>query len=55
VRATGAHIGAAGRLQVQEKKPNVLFIMGDYIGLMQPSCYHRGLMVGSSDKGVSGE
>ena len=28
------------------KKPNILFIMGDDIGWMQPSCYHRGLMVG---------
>src|ERR1043166_9386338 len=30
----------------QDKKPNILFIMGDDIGWMQPSCYHRGLMVG---------
>jgi arylsulfatase len=29
----------------QEKKPNILFIMGDDIGWMQPSYYHRGLMV----------
>src|SRR5262245_20960227 len=34
--------GAAG------KKPNILFIMGDDIGWMQPSCYHRGLMVGET-------
>src|SRR5262249_25035294 len=32
----------------QEKKPNILFIMGDDIGIMQPSCYHRGLMVGET-------
>ena len=25
-----------------EKKPNILFIMGDDIGWMQPSIYHRG-------------
>ena len=30
----------------QPAKPNILFIMGDDIGWMQPSCYHRGLMVG---------
>ena len=30
----------------QAKKPNILFIMGDDIGWMQPSIYHRGLMVG---------
>jgi len=35
-------------LQVEGKKPNILFIMGDDIGWMQPSCYHRGLMVGET-------
>ena len=30
----------------QQQKPNILFIMGDDIGWMQPSIYHRGLMVG---------
>ncbi|MCM8614207.1 arylsulfatase [Accumulibacter sp.] len=29
-------------------KPNILFIMGDDIGWMQPSVYHRGLMVGET-------
>ncbi len=29
-------------------KPNILFIMGDDIGLYQPSIYHRGLMVGET-------
>ena len=32
----------------QEKKPNIVFIMGDDIGWMQPSIYHRGLMVGET-------
>jgi hypothetical protein len=32
----------------QQKKPNILFIMGDDIGLMQPSIYHRGWMVGET-------
>ena len=32
----------------QERKPNILFIMGDDIGFMQPSIYHRGLMVGET-------
>ena len=31
-----------------QQKPNILFIMGDDIGLMQPSIYHRGLMVGET-------
>ncbi|HTL65468.1 MAG TPA: arylsulfatase [Pseudolabrys sp.] len=31
-----------------QSKPNILFIMGDDIGYMQPSIYHRGLMVGET-------
>src|SRR5262245_21687919 len=31
-----------------EAKPNILFIMGDDIGWMQPSIYHEGLMVGET-------
>ena len=38
---TRAHAQAA-----TTQKPNILFIMGDDIGWMQPSIYHRGLMVG---------
>ena len=39
----------SGHAQAQEaKKPNILFIMGDDIGWMQPSIYHRGLMVGET-------
>ncbi len=30
------------------KQPNIVFIMGDDIGWMQPSIYHRGLMVGET-------
>src|SRR4029078_9873976 len=29
-------------------KPNILFIMGDDIGIMQPRIYHQGLMVGET-------
>ncbi len=29
-------------------KPNILFIMGDDIGWMQPGIYHRGVMVGET-------
>jgi hypothetical protein len=32
----------------QEQKPNILFIMGDDIGWVQPSIYPRGLMVGET-------
>ena len=32
----------------QQSKPNILFIMGDDIGWMQPSIYHQGLMVGET-------
>ncbi len=38
---------AAGPASAQPK-PNILFIMGDDIGWMQPSIYHRGLMVGET-------
>ena len=38
----------AGPAFAQDKKPNILFIMGDDIGWMQPSIYHRGLMVGET-------
>src|SRR5215203_5932470 len=34
--------------QAPTGKPNILFIMGDDIGIMQPSIYHRGLMVGET-------
>lgn len=30
------------------QKPNILFIMGDDIGWMQPRIYHQGLMVGET-------
>ena len=48
VLAAAALFGAASPAQAQAKKPNILFIMGDDIGWMQPSCYHRGLMVGET-------
>jgi arylsulfatase len=32
----------------QQQKPNILFIMGDDVGWMQPAIYHRGLMVGET-------
>src|SRR4029079_15318803 len=34
--------------QAQESKPNILFIMGDDIGWMQPSIYHEGRAVGET-------
>jgi arylsulfatase A-like enzyme len=39
---------SAQQPQQQQQKPNILFIMGDDIGWMQPSIYHRGLMVGET-------
>ena len=44
--ATTALSMPAAAQQPQQQKPNILFIMGDDIGWMQPSIYHRGLMVG---------
>src|ERR1700745_2284581 len=46
--ATGGVFARVGPTQAQDKKPNILFIMGDDIGWMQPSIYHRGLMVGET-------
>jgi len=42
-----AMMGFTGSLRAADK-PNILFIMGDDIGLMQPSVYHRGWMVGET-------
>ena len=46
----GMALGAAAPAlaQAPAKKPNILFIMGDDIGWMQPSIYHQGLMVGET-------
>jgi arylsulfatase A-like enzyme len=41
-------VAATPAARAQEKKPNIVFIMGDDIGWMQPSIYHRGLMVGET-------
>ena len=47
--AGAALLGAAAPARAQAAtKPNILFIMGDDIGWMQPSIYHRGLMVGET-------
>ena len=35
-------------MQAQEKKPNILFIMGDDIGWMQVGVYHRGIGLGET-------
>ncbi len=50
VGALGAGMVAIGpaAAQTTPAKPNILFIMGDDIGWMQPSIYHRGLMVGET-------
>ena len=46
--ATALLYAAAPAQAADAKKPNIVFIMGDDIGIMQPSCYHRGLMVGET-------
>ena len=46
--ATAALVSAVAPAQAQDKKPNILFIMGDDIGWMQPSIYHRGLALGET-------
>src|SRR5271166_1049358 len=44
--ATIALIGAGGPLQAQEKKPNIVVIMGDDIGWFNIGAYHEGIMSG---------
>ncbi len=46
--ALTASPGLVSPAQAQAPKPNIMFIMGDDIGWMQPSIYHRGLMVGET-------
>ncbi len=41
-----AAVRAEAQAQAGGKKPNILFIMGDDIGIMNVAAYHRGLMVG---------
>jgi hypothetical protein len=36
--------------QAEDVKPNILFIMGDNIGWIQPSNNHRDLMAGETPK-----
>ena len=45
--ATGSALSTSSAI-AQDQKPNIMFIMGDDIGFMQPSIYHRGLMVGET-------
>ena len=40
--ALAAAVAGGSPASAQEKKPNIRFIMGDDIGIMQPSVYHRG-------------
>jgi len=42
--AMAALIVAAGPLQAQDKKPNILVIMGDDIGVTNISVYSHGMM-----------
>ena len=46
----GVALGAAAPAlaQAPAKKPNILFIMGDDIGIMNVGAYHQGLMVGET-------
>ena len=44
--ATAALFSAVGPVHAQDKKPNILFIMGDDIGMWNIGAYHRGMMAG---------
>ena len=43
-----AAIAAGGSASAQTQKPNILFIMGDDIGLMQVGAYHQGWALGET-------
>ncbi len=45
----GSLLASTAAIHAQETgKPNIMFIMGDDIGWMQPSIYHQGLAVGET-------
>src|SRR5690242_5447813 len=44
--ACGAALLSVGAAVAQERKPNILVIMGDDIGMWNIGAYHRGLMAG---------
>src|SRR5437763_16955565 len=46
--ATAALLTAVAPAQAQDKKPNILFIMGDDIGMWNIGAYHRGMMAGKT-------
>jgi len=45
---TPGEVARAPAVPPTTQRPNILFIMGDDIGWMQPSIYHRGLGVGAT-------
>ena len=42
------HAAAVVPAQAQDKKPNIVFIMGDDIGMWNIGAYHRGMMAGKT-------
>ena len=46
--ATLLSVAMPSLVQAAPKQPNILFIMGDDIGIMNVGAYHRGLMVGET-------
>ena len=46
--ATVALFGAVAPAQAADKKPNILFIMGDDVGWFNVGAYHQGIMSGKT-------
>src|SRR5215470_902267 len=46
--ATAALLSAVASAPAQDKKPNILFIMGDDVGWFNIGAYHRGMMSGKT-------
>ena len=46
--ATAALLGVSGSVAAQDKKPNILVIMGDDVGWFNIGAYHQGIMSGKT-------
>src|ERR1700738_3962110 len=46
--SAAALTGVVGPVQAQDKKPNIIVIMGDDIGMWNIGAYHRGMMAGKT-------
>ena len=48
ISGIGAFLGGPAPAQAQERKPNILVIMGDDVGWFNIGAYHQGIMSGKT-------